>query len=523
MSPHTRRAKLFWAALCALACALLALVPVWMGTSRAGKDVSADETLVVFSPHPENVRAEIGEAFARDFHARTGRTVSVQWRVPGGTQDIIRYLDAQYAAAFRRYWTQDKGRVWSAAVQNGFAKDDPQAPADVRDARAAFLNSAVSVGGDVLFGGGNYEAARQAARGQLVSARVMRAHPEWFAPQVMPETFGGERLRDAQGRWFGVVLSRYGIIYNAERLRALGLPPPARWADLADPRYFGAVALADPTKSGSSAKCFEMIFQQQMAEAPTPAEGWMRALHLVQAICANARYFTDAAGRPNLEVASGDCAAGMAIDFYAEAQRAQIEARNPQAPPRFFYVTPAHGSALTADPVGILRGAPHRETAETFVEFLLSAQGQRLWNTPSGAPGGPARAALGRLPVRMDAYAPGGENPYRETSGFVYRPEWTGKRFDALRTCVRVVGMDTHEELRAAAQGIARARAEGRTADAQAAQAVLADLRELSYDAMGAQSALWGDPLARQQWIRRTDETLRARYAQALRLANGQK
>ena len=61
------------------------------------------------------------------------------------------------------------------------------------------------------------------------------------------------------------MLSSYGMIFNRDSLRRLGFDrAPAQWEDMADPRLAGEVALADPTKSGSVAKAFENIIQQQM-------------------------------------------------------------------------------------------------------------------------------------------------------------------------------------------------------------------------------------------------------------------
>jgi len=64
----------------------------------------------------------------------------VDWRVVGGTSDITRFLESEYIAAFRNFWTGKLQREWSAEVQAGFA--DPKLAADapviVKEARAAF-------------------------------------------------------------------------------------------------------------------------------------------------------------------------------------------------------------------------------------------------------------------------------------------------------------------------------------------------------------------------------------------------
>ena len=60
-------------------------------------------------------------------------------------------------------------------------------------------------------------------------------------------------------------MSTFGSIYNRDSLERLGYKgTPSNWRDLADVRFFRELALADPTKSGSITKAFEMIVQQEM-------------------------------------------------------------------------------------------------------------------------------------------------------------------------------------------------------------------------------------------------------------------
>src|SRR4029079_4590204 len=117
------------------------------------------------------------------------------------------------------------------------------------------------------------------------------------------------------------ILLTFGIVSNSDVLQRLAIAEtPRRWIDLANPRYFGQVALANPTQSGSINKAFEMLLQQriaaEVAERKTTdkdeeaiAAGWLRGLQLLQKIGANARYFTDTSTKPSLDVAAGDCAA----------------------------------------------------------------------------------------------------------------------------------------------------------------------------------------------------------------------
>ena len=418
-----------------VALAAIVAAPILMRRDTAlGEAGHADDRLVVITPHNQTIRAEFGEAFAEWWKKRTGRSVYVDWRTPGGTSEIRRVLDSGFEAA------EEGGRA--------------------------------GVGIDVFFGGGDYEFRKQAKLGRLAKLEVFEKHPDWFDPSVIPESFTGERYYDTKDHeWVGVCLSQFGICYNRDGLKRLGLPKPKQWADLADPKYFGQVALADPTKSGSVTRAFEMILQQQMQEAvdnapatkePGPGsqvlleQGWERGIRLLQEIGANARYFTDSAVKIPMDVASGDAAAGMCIDFYGRAYNERL--KKPDGTSRLEWTAPENGTSVSVDPVAVLRGAPHPEVAQAFVEFLLSKPGQFLWNARPGCPGGPKSRALRRLPIRKDLYSREYRRyftdpdalPYLRSGGFVYRGELTGRAFGAIGLIVRAMCIDSHQELKAA-------------------------------------------------------------------------
>lgn len=505
----------------------------------------ADETLVVITPHNEAIRHEFTRAF-RDWHReRTGRTADIDWRTIGGTSEIARYLEGEYVAAFRNHWTGALGRPWSLTVQSAFANGRlPEDASDVaREARAAFLASDVGCGIDLFFGGGAYDFIVQARAGRLVDSGVTAAHPEWFTDDILPLRHAGDDYRDPEGRWIGVVLSSFGLIVNHDELARLGLPTPTGWPDLADARYARSVALADPTKSGSMNKAFENVLQQQIhavvrarldtarfadeesrraAEAAAVAEGWEVGLVLLQRIAANARYFTDSAQKVPIDVAAGNCAVGMCIDFYGRQQVEALSRRGGGA--RVGYVSPAGGTAYSVDPIGMLRGAPNPELARAFIEFTVSPEGQRLWNRRPGTPGGPEQFALRRLPVRKDAYSAEvdalrsdpEEKPYALTDPLVYRGEWTGGLFGELRFIIRVMCIDPHAELVEAWRAVEAA---GRPPEAMAR---LLDVSAVDYAAASGRikDALRArDKVAEIRLAGELGAHFRAQYREAARLA----
>ncbi len=466
----------------------------------------ADDTLVVITPHNEAIRYEYARGFGEWYRAKTGRTVAIDWRIVGGTSEIARFLDGEYAAAFENHWKRRLGRKWSLEIQAGFANArlSADAPLEVREARREFLGSEVGCGIDVFFGGGTYDFERQAQAGRLVDSGLLQARPDWFDEDSIPASFAGESYRHPQGVWIGTVLSSYGIIFNRDSLARLGVArEPAQWEDMADPRLIGEVALADPTKSGSVAKAFENIIQQQMQrrlvtlqranpgaerrelETRAVRDGWVEGLRLLQRIGANSRYFTDTSQKPPIDVATGNCAVGLCIDFYGRQQQEAVRRRGQSE--RIGYVSPPGGSTASVDPIGLLRGAPHRSVALLFIEYVLSLEGQKLWNFRPGTPGGPERFALRRLPVRREFYrepdwrthrSDPDDAPYEQSEPLIYREAWTGRIFREMSFVIRIMCQDTHADLRRAWRAIQAAPepARGR------ALAVLQDVSRVEYD-----------------------------------------
>ncbi|HVR61486.1 MAG TPA: extracellular solute-binding protein [Polyangia bacterium] len=513
--------------------ALLAIVAVPFAVRPRGAPPVVDERgggeserLVIVTPHQEPVRFEFGRAF-REWMAARGRRVEIDWRTPGGTVEIARYLASEYTASFRQHWTGALRRPWSARIAAGFmtpppANAPPALPGDeVAAARQVFLDSDVGCGLDVFFGGGSVEHTRHARAGRLVDAGLVGTRPDLFGPEAIPQQLGGQALWDKQGRWMGACIASFGMCFNRDTLGRLGLPIPSSWAAMADPRLHDQVAIADPSKSGSVGKSFETIIQAEMAQAGV-VEGWARAMRLIRRIGGNARYFTDSAAKVALDVSAGDAAIGTCIDFYGRFERETLTAIG--HPERVGYVAPRGETALDADPISLLRGAPHRELAVTFIAFVLSDEGQKLWAFRRGAPGGPQRYTLARLPMAprlygdefADARADLGENPFNAGDRLDYHEAWTAPLFGAIAFVVRTMCVDTEPELKAAYRALAQA------GFPPAATAAFDDLTLVDHATVSgpiARALRSVDPLAEAAWSRRLVEHHRALYRRVAALA----
>jgi hypothetical protein len=217
---------------------------------------------------------------------------------------------------------------------------------------------------------------------------------------------------------------------------------------LARPELADLVALADPTRSGSAAMAYMMVIQRKMADREDAflaanqgdasaadaraardaalAAGYRDGMALLLRIAANARYFTDSGSRPCDDVGNAEAASAMAIDFYARILEEELGAS------RMRYVAPAAATAITPDPVAVLRGlSPERKrVANRFVEFLLTPEAQRLWNLRPGSSPYVERS-LRRLPIRRDVYADrtgfaDDVDPFASAGGFNLHQQWMG-------------------------------------------------------------------------------------------------
>ncbi len=516
--------------------AALLVVPFVLRPPDLIEDEDAPK-LVVLTPHNEAIRYELTRGFRRHLRERGQPPVRVDWRSPGGTTEISRYLSSEFRSAFEAYWLARHGQALSEGAARGFA-DPKQAPGDGEEgarARREFLSSQVGIKIDVLFGGGSYDFSQHAAAGLLVDSGVLERHPRLFGDEGIPQTVGGEPYWDKQGRWVGVCVSGYGICYNRDVLSRLGIEQvPETWADLADPRLIGHVALADPSKSGSANKAFEMILQQAMGEAvlraarPEPGsaaeaaalgEGFDSGMRLIRRIAASARYFTDSASKVPQDVQSGAAAAGMCIDFYG-----RFEASASGGPSRLGFAMPTGGSSLGSDPIGLLRGAPQPELARELIDWTLSPSGQAIWAYRTGTPEGPERYALRRLPILPGMYAPErakwrsdpDDNPYLSATRFTYRAAWTGPLFRALSFVIRVSCVDAEEELHEAARALLEHGFPPR------AQAELNDVSLISYQVITdeiAPALASRDPLREVALQNRLVGALKAQYERVTELA----
>ena len=572
---------------------IVALPFLFRKPATTGAWHEGDPVLTIVTPHNEAIRYEFAQRFCEWHNEKYGVPVRIDWRVIGGTTEIMRYLASEYIGSMKGWWKR-QDREWPAEGADWILdrQYDPYgAEATNGDERVAlrrglFLDfrtndspDVATSGIDLFFGGGVYDHSKAERQGLTVAPWKDDAEipvglfRDERGKELFPAEMAGEVWRSRV--FFGNVLSTFGICWNQDRLNDLGVPrPPARWADLTAPAYFGEIGVADPTKSGSVAKAYELIVQQSagesvqaagyddetvtayekaIAEARLPvgdlpenvpaayqeavARSWADGINLVRLIGANARYFTDSAGKVPIDVGNGATAAGICIDFFGRFQAEY--AKGVDGKPHMEFATPIGGSCVSADPISLLRGARNRELAIRFMTFVLGEDGQKLWNGRPGTDGGPEKFALRRLPIRRDFYpsddpvfqakatshlanasdhldAPD-VNPYALAGTFTYRSRWTGRHFGIQRDLIRALCLDSGVELRAAWRAIL---AHGGPGANPEAMAVLNRLPRHPVPVTWKTAITDYNHIPRLQYMREWTADFRANYREAARIAS---
>jgi len=201
----------------------------------------------------------------------------------------------------------------------------------------------------------------------------------------IPDMMEGAPLKrkdDDEVHWIGAAISSFGFTINTNTLELEGLPQPTKWIDLANETYavvlpFPIIGTADPTRSTSNTRMFEIILQTYGWE-----EGW-KLLTLLggnSIIYEGSELVRDAAIR-------GDIGVGTTIDFYGYTAQLQ----NPEL---CQYIFPEDGTIVNADPIAMINTSPNPEAAQAFIAWILSPEGQEPWLDPT----------VNRLPINTQVF-----------------------------------------------------------------------------------------------------------------------
>jgi len=287
---------------------------------------------------------------------------------------------------------------------------------------------------------------------------------EKYAPpkEIMariPAKIGNFPIHDPDGKYFGFAVSGYGLMWNKNYLKAHRLPAPREWTDLANPRYFNHLIISAPSRSGTTHLTVETILQ---------AYGWEKGWALLLNAGGNMGSITERSFGVPEAVISGQYGIGVVIDFFGLSAIASGQ------PVDFAY--PSLTSVVPAS-VGIVKGGPNPQEARTFVNYLLSEEGQLVLFAPE----------IARLPVMPELYAKAPANypnPFKQKMGGVdFNDQISSARRDVVNSLYDHIITFRHKELREAWKSIYAAEqslAKSKAASAAQGKELSAEARRLA-------------------------------------------
>ncbi|MGP1457902.1 MAG: ABC transporter substrate-binding protein [Treponema sp.] len=172
-------------------------------------------------------------------------------------------------------------------------------------------------------------------------------------PYVSPEAANVvSPLKDPDGYFTPARLGTLGITYNTNKIKT----PPSSWQDLLKPEYKDGFAIANPALSGTSMVSLSMLIENL---------GW----EYVEALKANGAKMGQGAGQVVDDTASGDIAACIGVDYITLDKIVKGATLGFVYPPEMLVIP---------SPVAIIKDTQNEQAAKTFIDFLLSDEGQEI-------------------------------------------------------------------------------------------------------------------------------------------------
>ncbi|MFC3283275.1 Fe(3+) ABC transporter substrate-binding protein, partial [Litchfieldella rifensis] len=205
------------------------------------------------------------------------------------------------------------------------------------------------------------------------AGRLWRAEQEDIFEGIESEVLAErlpEGMRHPEGKWFGFSQRVRAIFYNRENVDPSEI---TSYEDLADPRFEGAICIRSSNN----------IYNQSLLASLIHHHGAEGAEEWAQGVVNNfARQPEGGDTDQILGVASGECDLAVANHYYYVRLLKSDNEADREAASKVGIIFPnqdGRGAHVNIGGAGVVEGAPNRENAIRFLEFLASDEAQEVF------------------------------------------------------------------------------------------------------------------------------------------------
>ncbi len=171
------------------------------------------------------------------------------------------------------------------------------------------------------------------------------------------------KYKDADNYWVGIYVGTLGFCTNKDWLAANPkAKAPTSWDDLLKPEFKGQILVAHPSTSGTSYTALATVLQIRGEE-----KGW----EYLKAYAAQVHQFTKSGAAPAKFVGQGEAAVGVVFshDIVNEIDNNKLP---------LLLTFPKEGTGYEIGGMGILKGGKHRDAAQLWFDWAITADAQAL-------------------------------------------------------------------------------------------------------------------------------------------------
>lgn len=170
-------------------------------------------------------------------------------------------------------------------------------------------------------------------------------------------------LRDPENRWFGLTVRVRTIVYNTKKVKPSEL---SSYEALGDPKWKGRLCLRPSN----------YIYSQSFLAAMIKRHGEAKTEEVVRRWVANNPTLINSDTKQIEAVAAGQCDVALVNHYYL----ARLVAKDPNYPVAIFWANQeTTGVHVNISGAGVTAHSKNRDHALKFLDFLLSAEAQRLF------------------------------------------------------------------------------------------------------------------------------------------------